>query len=234
MYQNWNSAIDMVETEWFVFPGDDDTVKADKLPQVEEYINQYQDCAYLAFAYDVINENDDITGGWKPDETRKFNAVDGFRYIQNSVPFRWPSLVINASRSRSIGNIDQDFTFTAGDSLYLQNMAIRYPIAVINENIGQYRVWQNSFTSQRILSMDWFSQIEMWQQKLKALIVEEKIEDVDAARIHDQVIYDNFMAAVSMNRQSGKKERISLIRQIGWPHQIRLIDQLRLFKRILS
>lgn len=234
MYKNWNSAIDSVETEWFIFPGDDDIVKVDKLSQIEEYINQYSDCAYLAYAYDIINENDEIIGGWNPNFTRRFNAVEGFSYIQRSVPFRWPSLVINTTRSRSIGNIDESFAFTAGDSLYLQIMAIKYPIAVINENVGQYRVWQNSFTSKCFFSMEWFAQIEMWQKKLESLIIEEKIEGIDPGRIHDQVIYENFMAAVGMNKQSSPKDRIRLISQIGWPHKIKLINQLRLLKRLFA
>lgn len=234
MYENWNNAINMVETEWFIIPGDDDTVKADKLPLIEDCISKYQDCAYLAFAYDIINEDGVVTGGWNPGKTLKFNAVDGFRYIRRGVPFRWPAIVINTSLSNKVGNIDEAFTFTAGDSLYLQTLAIKYPIAIINENVGQYRVWQNSFTSERILSNDWFDQIEMWQQKLQSLIVNEGIDDIKVKRIHDQVIMDNLMVAMDLNKEAGLKEKIRLINHTGWPVRGEFRKQLRLLRKTLS
>ena len=233
MYANWNSAIDMVETEWFIMPGDDDIVKTDRLEQIERFIDLYSDCAYLAFAYDIVDEFGNITGGWKPMETLKFNKVDGFRYIQRSVPFRWPSIVINAKRSREVGNLDVGFEYTAGDSFYLQIMAIRYPIAVINENVGQYRVWSSGYTNTLIFSKGWFEKIDLWQQKLSTLLKKEKVTGIDLEKLHDQAMCDNLTCALHLNKNKNIKERINLIRQIGWPWRCDAISQLRLLKKIL-
>ena len=233
MYANWNSAIDMVETEWFIIPGDDDIVKPSYLPLIEKYINQYQDCAYLAFAYDVIDENGSITGGWKPEITQKFNKVEGFRYIQRSVPFRWPSIVINTNCSKSVENFDVEFDFTAADSLYLQTMAIKYPIAVINENVGQYRVWSSGFTNLRIFSTDWFEKIHMWQQKLDTLLIKENVGGIDLKKLHDQAMCDNLNCAISMNKQKNAIERLKLVTSVGWPWRCDFINQLRLLKNVL-
>ena len=152
MFSNWNNAINMVETDWFIIPGDDDVLFPEQLSLVEKNIDDYSDCAYIAYSYDLVDENDNVVGGWQPDCSKRYDKVDGFRMIQRSVPFRWPSIVINVEKSRSVGNFDESFSFTASDSLYLQTLAIKYPIALINNKIGQYRVWGNSFTNKRIFT----------------------------------------------------------------------------------
>lgn len=233
MFANWNSAIDMVETEWFIIPGDDDVIKTDSLPLIEEYVNQYKDCAYLAFAYDIIDENGKVMGGWSPTNTCKYHKVEGFRFIQRSVPFRWPSIVINTECSKAIGNFDDDFSFTAGDSLYLQTLAVKYPIAIVNNNIGQYRVWHNSFTSNKIFSKEWFDCIEMWQQKLSSLLREECIEGISIEKIHDDAMCDNLISAISLNKQANIKTRLKFVSQVGWPTKSGVKDQLLLLKSIL-
>lgn len=233
MFSNWNRAISMVETEWFIIPGDDDVIFPEKLEFVENLLEIYSDCAYIAFAYDIVNEMGSVTGGWHPEISRRYNNPDGFKYIQRSVPFRWPAIVINTSKSRSIGNLDEDFSFTASDSLYLQIMAIKYPIAVINETIGQYRIWANSFTNKRIFSKEWFDHLELWQKKLSIIVCEERIHDIDIKSNHDLTILDNLLGAIYQNKDCNMKERYNFVNEIGWPRKIGLVNSLRLFIAIL-
>ncbi len=233
MFNNWNSAINMVETEWFIIPGDDDVILPERLPLVEKFIDKYCDCAYIAFSYDLIDENDRVIGGWHPVCSNRYNEVEGFKAIQRSVPFRWPSIVINTSKSRIIGNLDESFSFTASDSLYLQTLAIKYPIAVVNKKIGQYRVWENSFTNKRIFTKEWFDYIEMWQQKLQDTLIKENVDGIDIKKNHDLSIFDNLLGAISLNKDKCVKEKIDFIRQVGWPYRIGIINNLRLLYAIV-
>lgn len=233
MFNNWNSAINMVETEWFIIPGDDDIVMPEKLNYVEDVIERCSNCAYIAFSYDIVDEVGNITGGWSPEFTRVFDKIEGFKYIQRSVPFRWPAIVINTSKSRSIGNLDESFSFTASDSLYLQTMAIKYPIAVIDEKLGQYRVWENSFTNKRIFSKEWFDYLELWQQKLSKVIIEEKIEGIDVKKNHDLSICDNLLGAIHLNKGSRLKERLDFIKEVGWPKRIGITNSVRLLAAVV-
>lgn len=232
MFSNWNCAINMVDTEWFIIPGDDDVILPEKLNYVEDIIERYSDCAYIAFAYDLVDELGNITGGWRPCFTKRFDKIDGFRYIQRSVPFRWPAIVINTKKSRSIGHLDESFSFTASDSLYLQTMAIKYPIAVINENLGQYRVWANSFTNKRIFTKEWFDYLELWQQKLGAVVAEEKISKIDVLKNHDLAMFDNLIGAIHLNKEKCYRERIEFVKEIGWPRRIGLVNTVRLMVAI--
>lgn len=233
MFSNWNSAINMVDTEWFIIPGDDDVILPEKLNYVEDIIEQYSDCAYIAFSYDLVDETGNITGAWRPGYTRRFDRIDGFRYIQRGVPFRWPAIVINTQKSRSIGNLDESFSFTASDSLYLQTLALKYPIAVINEKLGQYRVWENSFTNKRIFSKEWFDYLELWQMKLSEIIIDDNICNIDVVKNHDLVMFDNLLGAFHLNKEKSIKDRIEFVEEVGWPKRIGLINSARLMMAIV-
>lgn len=232
MFSNWNNAIEMVETEWFIIPGDDDIVLPDKLSLIENLTEEFSDCAYIAFAYDIIDENGKIIGGWYPSKTTKYTEKEGLMSIIRNVPFRWPALVINTHKSRNIGNFDESFSFTAGDSLYLQTLAAKYPIAIVNEIAGQYRVWGNGFTNQRICTKEWFDLIDLWQQKL-SIIIEKEAIIVNCNKVHDLAIFDNLITALSVNKNSTLKDRCNFVKVIGWPKSIGIGNHLRLLKYIL-
>ena len=234
LFENWNNAIEMVETEWFMIPGDDDVVLIDKLPLVEKYLENYNDCAFLAFAYETINEYGKKTKEWHPSRTGYFDKIEGFRIIERGVPYRCPAIVINTAKSRSIGNYDTDFSYTAGDSLYIQRLALEYPSVVIDEVIGQYRVWDNNYTNQKLFSIEWFDQIQLWQNKLRKFLIEKEINGIDMDKLCDLVIFDNLTSAILSNKSATIYDRLKFVNHIGWPKRIGTVNLLRLIRHIFS
>lgn len=228
MFSNWNETIKMVETNWFTIPGDDDIIYPDKLDIIWDKINNFSDCAVLAFGYDIINEREEKRKGWLPVITRRYDKIDAFYHIQRTIPYRCPALVINTEKSQSIGNYDQNFEFTASDSLYLQHLAMLYPIVEINEIVAGYRVWDNSFTNVKIATKEWFDQLNLWINKTSKLLVDNKIEGCDINRLHDNIIVDNLMVAFKV--ASNLNTKFKLLKSVGWPRKIGLKNHLRLIK----
>lgn len=231
---NWNNVINLTDKDWFILPGDDDIIMPDKLPIVENYIQKYSDCGLIIFGHGIINNKNEVRFGWSPKEEKYLKPPYSFYSLMRNIPCRWPSIVINAEKSRSVGNLaaTSGFLCTAVDSLYLQHMAIKYPIALVPIVIGQYRIWDDNGTSQSIFTCDWFKDINLWQDILKDLLIKEKIYEVDYGKMRNQVIYDNLMAALSFARNRSIKEKINFVRNVGWPKGLGLLENLRLIKSI--
>ena len=229
---NWNKAISLVETEWFIIPGDDDFILPDMFSSVNDSINKYEDCGLIIYGYDIINGKGEVRKGWIPQDEQYMKVPASFYYMQRSIPFRWPSIVINTNKCREIGCLDTDFVCTASDSLFLQYMAIKYPIALIPKILGLYRVWGGSETSSRILTEEWFSELRLWQEKLRVLLNDADIL-YDSKKVGDQVFCDNLVTAFEMNKHLSIKDKISFLRKVGLPYNAGLKDILRLIKRIV-
>ena len=231
MFSNWNASIDMVETEWFIIPGDDDIIYPEKMDAIMHAIQKYSNCAVIAFGYDIINEVNEKRKGWQPIEDRCFDKVEAFYRIQRHIPYRCPAMVINTAKSRGIGNYDEEFAYTAGDSLFLQHLGLLYPIAEIREIVAGYRMWDNNFTSLKNSSTDWFDQLELWIRKMLKILREQKIVLADEKKFHDQIILDNLLSA--FDKQKAIKEKLNLLKYVGWPACSGLKGQLRLVKHLI-
>lgn len=231
MFANWNRAISLVDTDWFILPGDDDILFIDVLDEVVSYIEKYSDCAYLAFEYDNIDNNGGRTQGWRTEKERYLIPPKSFDYVAKGCPFSWPAIVINTKKSREIGNFDEEFKFTASDNLYLQSLAIQYPIALINKVLGGNRIWNNSTAVNKISSREWFEQCKLWQSKLNMLLVNKEYNTANIEQINDYVIYDNLCAALTYI--SSYKERLDLLLYVGWPKSIGIKNHLRLIKFLI-
>lgn len=232
---NWNNAINLTDKEWFILPGDDDVILHEKLPTIEYYMDKYSDCGLIIFGYDFINQNNVVKPGWHPNEEKYMLPPDSFYFMMRSVPCRWPSIVINTKKSRSIGNLDDKsgYLCTAVDSLYLQHLAIKFPIAVVPDVVGRYRVWNNNGTSQAIFTYNWFKDINLWQDKLRNILEKEDIYEVNYDRLRSRIIFDNLIAALSFAKKKKTKEKFNFVRKVGWPKGLGLLDYLRLIKGIV-
>lgn len=232
MFSNWNQVINMVKTKWFMLPGDDDVIYPDKLEFIMQQIERFPDCAFLAFGYDIINDKNEKRKGWVANETRRYERIEAFLHIQRTIPYRSPSIVINTEKSRGIGNYCEEFAYTASDSLFLQNLALKYPIVEVNEVVAGYRMWSNNFTSLKNSTPEWFDQLNLWIQKLSELLREEKWVNIDLKKLHDLIIYDNLRSA--FNNIVDVKSKFNLLSSVGWPKRIGVANHLKIIKSIIN
>lgn len=233
--QNWNNATRLTKEDWFILPGDDDIIIPSKLNIIEDYIEKYSDCGLILFGYDIIDENDDVRAGWCPEEEIFFNPPESFYFLKRSLPCRWPAIVINTKRCRGIGGFadKRGFVCTAEDCLFLQHMAIKFPIALVPHVVGQYRIWGGNGTSTSTFSEQWFKDINLWQDVLKEILENENLYEVDCDKLRDQVIGDNLLSALYIAKDKSIGEKYRFVKNVGWPHRADFIDKLRLIKNIV-
>ena len=231
MFSNWNNAISMVETDWFLMPGDDDILFIDVLETVESYINKHTKCSYLAFGFDNVDGYGKRLKGWCPDTEIELEPLVSFDFIKYGACFSWPAIVVNTNKSRSIGNFDEDFDYTASDNLYLQHLSLKYPIALVNKVLGGNRVWENSTACKTIATSGWFDQLKMWEDKICAILQNYQITKFNLNDIRDNITYNNLIVAVANIKSVN--ERFKFVNDIGWPKSISLKNKLKLLKKLL-
>lgn len=229
---NWNSAISLVETEWFLIPGDDDFIFPNMLLSVCNTIKKYADCGLIIYGHDIINGEGDIRKGWCPANERYLKVPDSFYYMQRYIPFRWPSIIINTRRCREIGCLDTEFVCTASDSLFLQHMAIKYPVALIPEVLGLYRIWDGSETSGKILTEAWFSELKLWQEKLEVILKNNNVPSNTKKR-RDQVKSDNLIYAFKISTNLSAMNKLLFLWRVGIPYNAGLLDIARILRSII-
>ena len=57
MFINWNNALNQVESEYFLIPGDDDLYMKNSFSVIQKYISQYPDRDIMIFGHNVIDNN---------------------------------------------------------------------------------------------------------------------------------------------------------------------------------
>lgn len=231
---NWNRAVSLVETDWFILPGDDDIIFPHMLPRVMESIKKYPDCGIIVFGYNIINEKSESKLGWCPSEEIYLPVPQSFYNMKRHIPFRWPAFAINTKKSKEIGDFDQGpFQITAGDSYYLQYLAIKNPVALIPEVIGEYRIWGNNTTITKLFSTQWFKDVKLWQDKLKDLLQQENIQFVGFNKNRDLILSDNLIAALNSAKNAGLVEKLKFAKQVGIPYRAGLLNIARIVRAIL-
>ena len=208
IFENWNRASDMVQSEWFIIPGDDDIIYWEKLPLVTEAIKKYSDAGLIIFGHDYIDETDKVIDSWMPDEEIYANSREAFKYFQYGVSARWPAIVFNTAKFREMGKFDIEFQNTAADSYLIQKLALNYPVALISKKIGAYRLWSNQLTSSLIVTKSWFEQLELWMNKLQKDLDHVGNDCLyDLNQIKTRIYFENQVASLSQMRELKKGGR---------------------------
>lgn len=235
MFANWNKAIEMVKTKWFVIPGDDDLFPNDAFEQLDFYLDKYSDCGMIIFGHEMIDENDVCTSKWVPAEERRFQSPDGIKEFIPTIRARVPSIIFNTEKAIECGLFNPNFNFTAADSLLMQQLALRSPYAFVPRILGKYRVWSTSFTNQKCYSVEWFDQLYLWQDIISREIVSFKAP-VDTKKMTSKIIYENIINGLSVMRSVNKtiNERWSFVKHVRRECDFSFKDKCRIFLQIVK
>lgn len=235
MFANWNKAIEMVKTKWFIIPGDDDLFSENAFEQLDYYLEKYSDCGMIIFGHEVINEDGCYSSKWIPSEEKKYLSPLGIKEFIPTIHARVPSIVFNTEKARECGFFNPNFKFTAADSLLMQQLALRAPFAYVPSILGKYRVWSTSFTNQKCYSTEWFDQLYLWQD-----IISREIESfkapVDAKKMTSKIIYENIVNGLNVMRSMKKtiKERWSFTKQARRDCTFSLADNCRILMLVVK
>lgn len=239
MFDNWNNAVRLVKTNWFIIPGDDDLFLEGGLQYVLQIIQKYKDVESVGmfiFGHKIVNEYNLQTDGWVPNEETICFSPQGFNNFKYGVPARVPSIVFNTKKFYACGGFDTQFSFTAGDSFLIQKMALNYSYVLIPQEISAYRVWESNFTNTSIYTKAWFDQIKLWLDLLADQLIDKHKElGIDIHKIQNIILLNNELYALLLMGKKGisRHKRFKFIDEIGWPHQIGLLNYLKLIKSIL-
>mgnify|MGYP000323161578 CR=1 FL=1 len=236
MFKNWNHAIQQVKTEWFIIPGDDDVFLTEKLQHVNQYIEKYKEMGMIIFGHNIINEYDQISKGWIPQQEKVFQPPMGFQLFKTGVAARVPSIIFNTHKFKSCGQFDERFLYTAADSFLIQKLALNFPYVFIPYPLSLYRVWESNYTNTKISSIEWFDQIKLWTSSLGPLVTEKnEILKINIKQMQDKILLDNELFALHTMKKNkiSAMQRFNFIMKIGWPFHINLKKHLQLIKNIL-
>lgn len=218
MFENWDRATDLITTDWFIIPGDDDIIKKEMFTEALKAIQKYPDAGMIIFGHEIIDGNNNVTDKWCPQKETKLLAPDGFNEVKNGVAARWPSIVFNTERFRSVGKFDTDFKDTASDSWLIQKMSLNFPVVFVPKIMGQYRVWKDGGTARQIIRKDWFEQIDLWMRKLEEYFDAhpDTALKYDIRKIKSDIMYSNQIFALRQMKCNGSSplERYRFIKGI--------------------
>lgn len=237
MFDNFNRAISLADTPWVLLPGDDDVYVTETLNSINNIIKGIpENVSMVIFGHDIIDENDSVSEGWKPGSYATFEKGDYFERIKYGVPARLPSILFNKALLEKEGGFDSAYVFTAGDSFLIQKLALKYKVVTVPSILSLYRVWKGNYTSMENASKNWFDKIQLWCDQLTELLEKENTDGkYDVDHIKRRIWSSNILSGLSSMKDNNKSrsERISFLREVGFPYSVGIVDALRIAKNVI-
>lgn len=233
MYENWNFCLKHVKTDWFVIPSDDDLYYGGAFETINQAIERNADCGMLLFGHDVIDEHDKVKSTWSVSAEETLEAPQGFLRFCYGVDARLPSIIFNTRLTASLGFFDEQYEFTAADSLLIQKCSLLAKVSFHPAKVAAYRTWSNNFTSQLISSMKWLDKIDYWQNDLISFInrdFKNQFQNLDLVKVRDEVYAQNLLAG--LNNEKDRKKAFSFFSQARKPYKAKFVTRVNLLKAL--
>jgi len=238
IFENWNCAAKNTLTEWVVIPSDDDLFDVNAFETIKRCTSKHTDADVLIFGHDVIDENDNVTQGWCPSEERVFDSPFGYEIFKYGVDARMPAIVFKREKLEKLGFFDSAYKLTASDSDLIQRVLLTGKSVFIPAVIGSYRIWKGNLTSQKVASIQWLSEIDYWQNKIRS-IAAVCYKNISAKpnfnMIADEVYAQNLLTGISnLKSKSGFLTTFSFLKSVRFPWKARTITKLRIIKALID
>jgi len=222
MFQNWNQAGFMADSEWLVIPSDDD--------MIEKGMKTYgKNADMLVFGHHIVDGEGEIISTWTPTKLETCAAPKGFKYFQYGVEARMPSIIIRTSLFKELGGFCEDFKLTASDSDLIQRLSLVGNVQFIPEVVSGYRVWDGGATSLTIASKNWMDEIDYWCNRIDKFCQQQGIKDVYSNHIQDEIYARNLSGGLSsLKKNKGYSETWKHFRQCRFPSHATLKTKMHL------
>lgn len=234
--ENWNKCIEMVETEWFVIPSDDDLYYENSFDIIGKSIQQYQDFDVIIFGHNVIDKNGTITSSWKPAELKTFTPPFGYQIFKYGVDARFPSMIFKKKIVVENGLFDTSYKITAGDSKLIQRCLLKGKIAFIPALAGAYRTWEQNSTTLTRSTIGWFNEIDRWQKEILPEAINafaSTKKKIKTGNIRDEVFARSLIASLRAKREIGIVDSLKFASKVRYPWQANFRTHLQIFKAIV-
>lgn len=237
MFQNWNVALEYVNTEWFVLPSDDDMFCEQSFEKINSVLKQNPQGDIFIFGHNIIDESDNVIYSWSPLKFSFYEKAEGFKIFMKGVEARCPSIIMRTELARKMGFFDESLEFTAADSLLIQKCLLFGKSYFVPEIISSYRVWPNNFTNQLIATKKWMDKIELWTDKLGFILRKDFVNDYSEKKIKnlkDEIFAQNFLAGlIRIRKKEGFLAMLKYFRLNRYPYRADFKTHLFFIKVIL-
>jgi glycosyltransferase involved in cell wall biosynthesis len=237
MFQNWNIALENVDTEWFILPSDDDMFCTGSFDKIDSVLKQNPQGDVFIFGHNIIDENDNVISSWIPEKFKLFVNFDGFKVFMKGVDARCPSIILRTELARKMGAFDESLDFTAADSLLIQKCLLYGESIFVPEIISSYRVWPNNFTNQLIATKEWMDKIELWTDKLIFILSKDFsmfFTKTKIKNIKDEIFAQNLLVGISkIRKKGGFFDALKFIIKNRYPYRADFKTQLVIIKTLL-
>ena len=228
MFPNWNLAANLVQTNWFAIPSDDDIYYPESFLIIESYLERYPDMDMIVFGHNTIDTDGNILNSWTP-QLETCIAPSGFLKFQYGVDARMPSVFIKTALFKELGGFDEGFRITAADSDFVQRAALIGNVQFVPEVVSGYRVWEGGLTHLKIATTEWMQEIDRWCERINVFCKERKIE-VYSPKTKDEIYARNLLAGiVSAKKSAGFLSAWQHANKCRYPYQALFRTQLRLW-----
>lgn len=235
MFQNWNTAIDHLQTEWICLASDDDVFFSNAFTSFAKYLNQFPDSDCIIFGHKNIDENGTKLGQWSPSSLSQLHPPDGYNLFKYGVDARPISVFFKKELYNKIGKLDEEYKITSADSDFIQLALLNGITLFVPEIVSGYRIWNKSLTSTLNASSEWMEEIDKWQRKIAIVLKHMNFTNNEIKINTNEVIARNLLSGLySLKRQKKSlKESLQYISQFKYPYYATLRTQIQLLKCLL-
>ena len=203
----------------------------------KEELKSYSDYDVFIFGHNTIDEKDTIIKSWKPKKLMVFEKGKGFEVFSKGVNARCPSIIIRTELAKKFGFFDESLEFTAADSFLIQLCMLNGKTVFVPEIISSYRVWPNNYTSKLIATKKWMDKIELWTNKLSAILQKDFscfYSKHQIKNIKEEIFIRNLIAGTQqIKEKKGTRAALQYIKQYKYPFYADIRSHLKLIKQAL-
>jgi hypothetical protein len=236
--ENWNNCINLVETEWFTIPSDDDLYYSNSFELIAKYLKKFKNNDVLVFGHNEIDANNQVTSVWIPGEDFNVSPPHSYLKFKYGVDARFPGLFFKKAIVIKHQCFDTSFKITAGDSKLIQQCMLTGTVSFIPEIVAAYRVWPNNSTMLTLGTAAWLSEIDRWQNDLLSeaeTVYKAQQIPLDVKNIRDEVYARNLIGGVlNVKKRKGKMGGLKFALENRFPRHANMRTLLSLVKGIIT
>tara|TARA_R110002033_G_scaffold96537_1_gene145418 strand:- start:9097 stop:9996 length:900 start_codon:yes stop_codon:yes gene_type:complete len=204
MFDNWNAAAKMADTDYIFITSDDDIYNDNAFDIVAKALSEYPDLDLYAWGVNIVD------GDYKIISRNEFTNLDYeifkpgelFKKYPYSIPFRMPSICVRREFAQNLGFFNTKMQITAADSDFLHKFFLLGNCYLGKEVISGYRVWDGSFTNTTNATEKWFIDLDVWVNSIINLASDHEIDNIIPVKFRDEIMYLNICSSLATMKKN--------------------------------
>lgn len=212
MFENWNAAAKMADSDYIFITSDDDIYNENAFDIVARALAKHPDMDLYAWGVNIIDGNYKIisTNQFTKLEYEIFEPGQLFKKYPYSIPFRMPSICVRREFAEKLGFFNTKMQITAADSDFLHKFFLLGRCYLGKDIISGYRVWDGSFTNTTNATERWFIDLNIWINSIIDLATENKVKNIIPEKFKDEIMYANICNGLETMKRNKKSFHLQL------------------------